>query len=188
MTATAVGSDAAMSTPYEQWQPSVGDRVRVVMRDETGAVGDSGRTGTIVSVGREPQALCEVEYDAQPGSGPAAERQMHALAELEPIEAPAVRVMRSERRPGGPAAGAGPAWQPTVGDRVATATGNLTGTITAIDERGDDSVCEVAYDHRPGETELPQRGTHPVRELRPTREPSAAVLESDERPDPEPAS
>jgi hypothetical protein len=172
-----------MSTLYEQWQPSVGDRVRVVMRDETGAAIESGRMGTIVSVRPgSPHVLCVVEYDSQPDMSPAQERQTHAASELEPLEEPAIRVIRSGRERSGPTAGAGPAWRPTVGDRVAIASGHRAATITAVDERGDDTVCEVEYDHWPGEPEQPQRGSHPVRELTPLREPSAAVLEDDDRP------
>ena len=177
-----------MSTLYEQWQPSVGDRVRVVMRDETGAAIESGRTGTIVSVhpGTE-HALCEVEYDSQPDMGPAQGRQTHPASELEPIEEPAGRVIRSGRARSGSTAGAGPPWQPTVGDRVTIANGTLAGTITAVDEHGDDTVCEVQYDHRPGEPAQTQSGSYSVRDLTPLREPSAAVLEDDDRPVPESA-
>jgi hypothetical protein len=172
-----------MSSLYEQWQPSVGDRVRVVMRDETGAANDSGPTGTIVGVrpGAE-HALCEVEYDARPDMGPARGRQTHPASELEPIEEPAIRAVRSERERSAPTAGAGPVWEPTVGDRVAIAAGTLAGTITAVDERGDDTVCEVQYDHRPGEPAQTQTGQYSVRDLTPLREPSAAVLEGDDGP------
>jgi hypothetical protein len=176
-----------MSSLYEQWQPSVGDRVRVVMRDETGAAIKSGRTGTIVGVQPgTPQALCEVEYDSRPDSGPTQGRQTLAASELEPIEEPAIRAVPSERERSAPTAGAGPAWQPTVGDRVAIAAGNLAGTITAVDKRGDDTVCEVQYDHRPGEPAQTQWGSYSVRDLTPLREPSAAVLEDDDRPPQEP--
>lgn len=177
-----------MSTLYEQWQPSVGDRVRVVMRDETGAGIESGRTGTIVSIQPgTPHALCEVEYDSQPELSPTRGSQTHTASELEPIEEPAIRAMRSERERTGPAAGASPAWQPTVGDRVAIVAGSLAGTITAVDERGDDTVCEVQYDHRPGEPAQTRSGSYSVRDLTPLREPSAAVLEDDDRPPQDPA-
>jgi hypothetical protein len=170
-----------MSSLYEQWRPSVGDRVRVVMRDETGAANDSGPTGTIVGVHPEaPNALCDVEYDARPDSGPTQGRQTHAASELEPIGEPAVRMVRSERERSTPTAGAGPAWEPTVGDRVAIAGGDLAGTITTVDERGDDTVCEVQYDHRPGEPAQTEAGFYSVRDLTPLREPSAAVLEDDD--------
>lgn len=188
LAAAAAGSEAGMSSLYEQWQPAVGDRVRVVMRDETGAAAESGPTGTIVSVRPgAPHALCEVEYDAQSGTGPAHERQTHAAAELEPTEQPASRVIRSEPERSGPTVGAGPAWEPTVGDRVTIAAGNRAGTITAVDGRGEEIVCEVAYDHRPGEPEQPQRRSYSIRELTPLREPSAAVLEDDDRRPPEAA-
>jgi hypothetical protein len=176
MTAAAVGSDDGMSTLYERWRPSVGDRVRVVMRDETGAATESGKMGTIVAVHPgAPHELCEVEYDSQAGIGSEDRRQTHAASELEPITEAPTRVADAIRGRLGPssAGGGGAAWQPTVGDRVALAGGNRTGTITAIDERGDDTVCEVEYDHLPGETSQPQRGSHPIRELTPTREPSA---------------
>ncbi len=184
--AVAVGLDARMSNLYEQWQPSVGDRVRVVMRDETGAAIEAGRTGTIVSVRRDPQLLCEVEYDSPSGPNQARERQAHSMTELEPVEEPAILVTHRERERSGPTAGAGPAWQPTVGDRVVTAVGNLAGTITAVDERDDDTVCEVAYDHQSGEPEQPRRASYSVRELTPLGEPSAEVLE-DDQPQQEPA-
>jgi hypothetical protein len=172
-----------MSTPYEQWQPSVGDRVQVVMRDETGAAADSGRTGTIVSVRPgEAQALCEVEYDAQPGQSQTPERQTHAMAELVPLEEPAVQVTRRGPERSRLTEATGPAWRPSVGDRVTIAGADRAATITAVDERGADYLCEVAFDHLPGESEQPQRRSYSVRELIPTREPSAAVLEQDDRP------
>lgn len=177
-----------MSTLYERWKPSVGDRVRIVMRDETGAASESGRTGTIVSVRPgAPQVLCEVAYDSPPDTGAGEERQTHTASELEPIEDTAIGGIRGEPEQAEPTAGAGPAWQPTVGDRVAIAAANRTATITAVDERGDDTVCEVEYDHLPGEPEQPQRCSHRVRELTPTREPSAAVLEDEDRPRQQPA-
>ena len=165
-----------MSSLYEQWQPSVGDRVRVVMRDETGAAEAYGPTGTIVSVHpATPEALCEVEYDG--GSG----RQSHAILELEPIEEPAVRLAHGAPVAGRSSASGGPAWQPTVGDRVAIAGAERAGTVTAVEDRPDGTVCEVAFDHEPGEPDLPQRRWYPIGELSPVGEPSAAAL-GDQRP------
>ena len=177
--AVAVGLDAEMSTLYEEWSPSVGDRVRVVMRDETGDAEDEGRTGTIVAIIQQtPYVVCTVEYDARAGaSGPEGARE-HVESELEPIEATAARLGVGGREPTG---GTGSAWQPTVGDRVFVASTGRGATVTAIDERGEDTVCEVEYDHVPGETAEPRRGSHSVRDLTPTKEPSAEALAEDSR-------
>ena len=179
MTAVAVGLDAEMGTLYEKWTPSVGDRVRVVMRDETGAAEDEGRTGTILDVRQgSPYVQCDVEYDAEPGSSRQAGRRTHVESELEPIGETAVRLGSGPRAASG---GAGAAWQPTVGDRVVVAATGRGATVTAIDERGGDVVCEVEYDHVPGETAEPQRHSHSVRDLTPTKEPSADALEDSGR-------
>ena len=170
----AVGLDAEMSTLYEKWSPAVGDRVRVVMRDETGAAEDEGPTGTIVAVRQgTPYVVCDVEYDAGSGAGQAAGTREHVESELEPIEGTVANV--SAARPAS-ADGAGAAWQPTVGDRVFVAANGRGATVTAVDERGGGAVCEVEYDHLPGETAAPRRGAHSVRDLTPTKEPSAEAL------------
>ena len=89
-----------MSSLYEQWKPAIGDRVRIVHRDEMGAATQSGESGTVVALyPDEPEALCAVRYDADSGDEPV----RHAAAELEPI---------------GTKAGDVEAWEPTVGDRV----------------------------------------------------------------------
>ena len=120
-----------MSSLYERWQPSVGDRVRIVERNETGAASLAGQSGTIVALhADEPEALCEVRYD---GASTNRETHRHAAAELEPI---------------GTKASTAEPWEPTVGDRV-IAPGGREATITAIDERPDGTACEVEYNHRP---------------------------------------
>ena len=163
-----------MSTLYEQWRPAVGDRVRVVMRDETGDAEDEGRTGTIVSIDQQaPYVVCQVRYDPGSGGGRQDEHGQHVESELEPIEGPVAR-LTSVR--GESTTGAGAAWQPTVGDRVFVAATGRGATVTAIDERGGDAVCEVEYDHVPGEVAEPRRGSHSVRDLAPTKEPSAEAL------------
>lgn len=165
-----------MSTLYEQWQPSVGDRVRIVMRDETGKATDSGQTGTVVSIRPgEANTLCEVEYDPRPDANPPEAPRTHAASDLVPIEQPARVTVRTEPEPN-PPADPGPAWRPSVGDRVAIGDLNRGGTISAVEERGDDTICEVEYDHRPGEPAEPQRRHHSVCELTPIKDPSAAVL------------
>ncbi len=149
------------------------------MRDETGATEDAGQTGTIVEVRQgTPYLLCDVEYDARPGADPGAGRRTHVESELEPIEETASRVSGGQRA----ASGAGSPWRPTVGDRVCVpALDNRGATVTAIDERGDDTVCEVEYDHVPGELAEPRRGWHSVRELVPDRPPSAEALTDEDR-------
>lgn len=182
-TTNVVGRSATMSSLYEQWKPSVGDRVRIVLRDEEGPVVASGQTGTIVAVHPDhPEALCEVEYDAKPGASGAQQRERHPAAELEPIEATATRVSRQQRVPQPRTDDAGTDWQPTVGDWVIVADSGRRAVITAIDQRGNGTVCEVEYDHRPGETADPQRGNHALSDLRPEREPSAEVLQGNSRP------
>jgi hypothetical protein len=170
-----------MSSLYEQWKPSVGDRVRIVMRDEEGPVLDTGTTGTIVAVHPDaPEALCEVEHDAQPGKP--TKRDRYAAEELEPIEQTAARAPeRGQRENIGQGTATGGDWQPTVGDWVMVASNGRRAVITAIDQRGGQTVCEVEYDHRPGETADPQRDNFPLRELEPTREPSAEALEAGDR-------
>jgi hypothetical protein len=163
MTARAAGSDGEMSSLYEQWKPSVGDRVRIVERNETGAASLAGESGTIVAIHPdEPEALCEVRYDGGSGGSGNPETHRHSAAELEPI---------------GLKDDASEAWEPTVGDRVLT-PGGREATVTAIDDRPDGTICEVEYDHRPGEPAEPQHGTHPLADLTPTREPSAAAADS----------
>src|SRR5687768_10894767 len=116
-----------MSTLYEQWQPSVGDRVRVVMRDETGKATDAGQTGTIVSIRPgEPNAQCEVEYDSRTDASPPRAPQTHAASDLVPIEQPARVTVRTEPEPSAPA-DPGPVWRPSVGDRVAIGDVNRGG-------------------------------------------------------------
>ena len=164
-----------MGSLYEQWSPAVGDRVRAVMRNETGDAEDEGRTGTIVAVRQAtPYVVCDVQYDARPGASGQQAVGEHVESELEPIEETVARLGG-----GGPAspAGTGSAWQPTVGDRVCIGSTGRGATVTAIDERGGDTMCEVEYDHRPGEVAEPQRGWHSVRELVPDREPSAEALQ-----------
>jgi hypothetical protein len=151
-----------MSSLYEQWKPAVGDRVRIVERNEIGAAVQTGESGTVVALHpNEPEALCEVRYDA----GECATRR-HAAAELEPI---------------GTKDADAEAWEPTVGDRVMT-PGGREATVTAIDARPDGTSCEVEYNHRPGEQAEPMRGTHSLSDLSPTREPSVEVLEAADRP------
>ena len=164
-----------MSTLYEQWRPAVGDRVRVVMRDETGDAEDEGRTGTIVSISQQaPYVVCQVKYDAGSGGGRQDEHREHVESELVPIEATAARFSSAG---GGSVDGSGATWQPTVGDRVFVEAAGRGATVTAIDERGTgDIVCEVEYDHVPGETAEPRRGSHALRELTPTKPPSAQAL------------
>jgi hypothetical protein len=155
-----------MSSLYERWKPAVGDRVRIVERNEQGAATQTGESGTVVALfPDEPEALCEVRYDARPGGAPGQETRRHAAAELEPIG-----TKDEDAEP----------WQPTVGDRVMT-PGGREATVTAIDERPDGTVCEVEYNHRPGEQAEPMRGTHPLADLRPTKEPSAEALETTTR-------
>jgi hypothetical protein len=151
-----------MSSLYEQWKPAVGDRVRIVERNEIGAAVQTGESGTVVALyPNEPEALCEVRYDA----GERATRR-HAAAELEPI---------------GTKDADAEAWEPTVGDRVMK-PGGREATVTAIDARPDGTSCEVEYNHRPGEQAEPMRGTHSLSDLSPTREPSVEVLEAADRP------
>ena len=155
-----------MSSLYEQWKPAVGDRVRIVERNEMGAATQTGESGTIVALHPdEPEALCEVRYDAGAGGPTGQGAQRHAAAELEPI---------------GTKDAAAESWQPTVGDRVMT-PGGREATVTAIEDRPDGTVCEVEYNHRPGEQAEPMRGTHPLRDLTPTKEPSAEALETPTR-------
>jgi len=159
-----------MSSLYERWQPAVGDRVRIVERNETGAASLAGQSGIIVALHPdEPEALCEVRYDGghdgESAGATETETRRHAAAELEPI---------------GTKDDAGEAWEPTVGDRV-TAPGGREATITAIDEHLDGTVCEVEYNHRPGEAAEPQRHTYRLTDLTPTREPSAEALEPADR-------
>ena len=147
-----------MSSLYERWKPAVGDRVRIVERNEQGAATQTGESGTIVALhSDEPEALCEVRYDASDGVP-----QRHAAAELEPI---------------GTKDDAAEPWQPTVGDRV-MAPGGREATVTSIEDRPDGTVCEVEYNHRPGEQAEPMRGTHRLSDLTPTKEPSAEALET----------
>jgi len=63
-----------------------------------------------------------------------------------------------------------------VGDRVRVGPGGREATITAIDDRPSGTVCEVEYNHRPGEQAEPRRGTYPLTDLTPTREPSSEAL------------
>ncbi len=155
-----------MSSLYEQWKPAVGDRVRIVERNEMGAATQTGESGTVVGLHPdEPEALCEVRHDAQSGGASGQRTQRHAAAELEPI--------------GTKDATAEP-WEPTVGDRVTT-PGGREATVTAIDDRPDGTVCEVEYNHRPGEQAEPMRGTHRLSDLTPTKEPSAEALETPTR-------
>ena len=177
MAAGAVGLDAEMSTLYERWSPTVGDRVRVVMRNETGEAEDAGTTGTIVDVRQgTPYVVCDVRYDGADGSGRPGGLHEHVESELEPIEQTAARFEGAQN----PTSGAeGPAWQPTVGDRVCVGSTDRGATVTAIEDRGGDTMCEVEYDHRPGEVAEPSRGWHSVRELIPDREPSAEALRRD---------
>jgi hypothetical protein len=163
-----------MSSLYEIWKPAVGDRVRITLRDEEGTVMEDGQTGTVVEVHRDaPEALCVVEYDGPPRSGQAATRQRHRAVELEPIEQTKARVDRDLQTG---SAHADADWQPTVGDWVAVASSGRRGVIQAIDQRGGQTICEVEYDHLPGQTAEPQRGTHPLGDLAPTREPSAEAM------------
>lgn len=155
-----------MSSLYEQWKPAVGDRVRIVERNEQGAATQTGESGTIVALHPEqPEALCEVRYDVASGGVRGRATQRHAAVELEPI---------------GTKDAAAEPWQPTVGDRVMT-PGGREATVTAIEERPDGTVCEVEYNHRPGEQAEPMRGTHPLRDLTPTKEPSAEAVEGGAR-------
>jgi hypothetical protein len=167
-----------MSTLYEAWRPAVGERVRLVMRDETGAAIESGPTGTIVGVHPgEPQELYEIRYDGAPDAGPAREPQTHPASDLVPIGGQADRLEQPAQASRAPAAGSGPVWRPTVGDRVVPGGGRRAGTVTAVEQRGGETLCEVAYDHQPDEPEQPQRAWHSVRELNPIRDPSATVLD-----------
>ena len=155
-----------MSSLYERWKPAVGDRVRIVERDELGSATQTGESGTIVALHpEEPEALCEVRYDAAPAGSADTATRRHAAGELEPI---GTKGQKAED------------WEPTVGDRVLT-PGGREATITAIDARPDGTICEVEYNHQPGEAAEPQRGTHPLADLTPTREPSAEVLEGTSR-------
>jgi hypothetical protein len=155
-----------MSSLYEQWKPAVGDRVRIVERNEQGAATQTGESGTIMALHPDaPEALCEVRHDAGAGGAPGEETRRYAAAELEPI--------------GTKDADAEP-WAPTVGDRV-MAPGGREATITSIEERPDGTVCEVEYNHRPGEQAEPMRGTHRLSDLTPTKEPSAEALETADR-------
>ena len=150
-----------MSSLYEQWKPAVGDRVRIVERNEQGAATQTGESGTIVALHPDkPEALCEVRYDASDGK-----MQRHAAAELEPIG-----TKDADNEP----------WVPTVGDRV-MAPGGREATVTSIDERPDGTVCEVEYNHRPGEQAEPMRGMHRLSDLTPTKEPSAEAVEGSAR-------
>lgn len=158
-----------MSSLYERWQPAVGDRVRVVERNETGAASLAGQSGTIVALHPdEPEALCEVRYDGgvggSGGSG-GSETHRHPAADLEPI---------------GTKESQGGDWQPTVGDRVTT-PGGREATVTAVEERPDGTACEVELNHRPGEAAEPQRRWYRLTDLAPTREPSAEALEPADR-------
>ncbi len=167
-----------MTSLYEHWKPGVGDRVRIVERNETGAATETGRTGTVVAIhGHEPEALCEVEYDGPPGTTRATERQRHAAAELQPIGEATVRNDGGGRARPDLSPEIDTAWRPTVGDRVMVAPEGRGATITAVEERPDGTVCEVEYNHRPGEAAEPQRGNHALHTLTPTREPSAEALE-----------
>jgi len=151
-----------MSSLYEQWKPAVGDRVRIVERNETGAASLAGQSGIIVALHpNEPEALCEVRYDGGLAGSPDSETHRHAAAELEPI---------------GTKGADAKTWEPTVGDRVLT-PGGREATITAIDERPDGTTCEVEYNHEPGEQAEPQRGTHALTDLTPTRKPSAEAVQ-----------
>ena len=155
-----------MSSLYEHWQPAVGDRVRIVERNEMGGATQTGQSGTVVALyPDEPEALCGVRYDTESSGARGQETTRHAAAELEPI---------------GTKDGDGEDWEPTVGDRVMT-PGGREATVTAIDERPEGTICEVEYNHQPGETSQPQRDWHPLRDLTPTREPSAEALETADR-------
>ncbi len=155
-----------MSSLYERWQPAVGDRVRIVERNETGAATRTGESGTIVALHPDqPEALCEVQYDAPSDGATSSQTSRHTAGELEPIG------MKGDDADD---------WEPTVGDRVLT-PGGREATITAIDVRPDGTVCEVEYNHEPGEQAEPMRGTHPLADLTPTREPSAEALEGSSR-------
>jgi len=155
-----------MSSLYEQWKPAVGDRVRIVERDELGGATQTGESGTIVALHPEhPEALCEVRHDAFPGDASDRGTRRYAAAELEPIGTKDV-----DAEP----------WEPTVGDRV-MAPGGREATITAIDDRPDGTICEVEYNNRPGEQAEPMRGTHPLPNLTPTKEPSAEAIEGGAR-------
>lgn len=148
-----------MSSLYEHWKPAIGDRVRIVERNETGAASLAGQSGTIVALHPdEPEALCEVRYD---GEAVGSETHRHAAVELEPIGTKSTDVAT---------------WQPTVGDRVLTPGGHEA-TITAVEERQDGTHCEVEYNHRPGEAAEPRRGIHTLSDLTPTRQPSAEAME-----------
>jgi len=151
-----------MSSLYERWKPAVGDRVRIVERNETGAATRTGVSGTIVALHPDaPEALCEVRYDAPSTGTASSQTRRHAAGELEPIGTK-----------GDDAAD----WEPTVGDRVLT-PGGREATITAVDARPDGTTCEVEYNHEPGEQAEPMRGTHALADLTPSREPSAEALE-----------
>ena len=99
------------------------------------------------------------------------------MSEFVPIGETAIRVIHAEGTCSEPSAGAGPAWLPTEGDRVVTTANDPAGTITAVEERGDDTLRKVAFDHQPGEPELPERRSYSVRELTPLGKPAAAALE-----------
>src|SRR5215210_2578903 len=78
--------DDEMSSLYERWKPAVGDRVRIVERNETGAAALAGESGTVIALHPdEPEALCEVRYDGGSAGSPTPETRRHAAAELEPI-------------------------------------------------------------------------------------------------------
>jgi hypothetical protein len=129
--------------------------------NEQGAATQTGESGTIVALHPDaPEALCEVRYDASDGK-----TQRHAAVELEPI---------------GTKDDAAEPWAPTVGDRV-MAPGGREATVTAIEDWPDGTVCEVEYNHRPGEQAEPMRGTHRLSDLTPTKEPSAEALETSDR-------
>ena len=150
-----------MSSLYEQWKPAVGERVRIVERNELGSATQTGESGTVVALHPdEPEALCEVRLDATEGG-----TQRYAAAELEPIG-----TKNADAEP----------WEPTVGDRVMT-PGGREATVTAIEDRPDGTVCEVEYNHRPGEQAEPMRGSHRLSDLTPTKEPSAEALEPADR-------
>jgi hypothetical protein len=162
----ADGEGDRMSSLYEQWKPAVGDRVRIVERNEMGAATQTGESGTVVGLHPDqPEALCEVRYDAGAAGASGPQTRRHAAAELEPI---------------GTKAGDVEPWEPTVGDRVMT-PGGREATVTAIEDRPDGTVCEVEYNHRPGEQAEPMRGMHPLRDLTPTKEPSAEAVEGSAR-------
>ena len=176
MTAKAVGSEGEMSSLYEQWKPAAGDRVRIVERNELGAPEARGRTGTVMAVHPEaPEALCEVQCDGRAGGSQTAASERFTVAELEPIEETAARLRDVPDRLQNEAF-SDEGWRPTVGDRVTVRGSGREATITAIDARPSGTVCEVEFNHRPGEQAEPRRATYPLRDLVPTREPSSEAL------------